>query len=277
MTGNPGSGQGGVAADAVEIDGVLEAGNLGALRAAGIRHGFFGRRGGVSDGIYSALNCGFGSSDNAAKVQENRARVARHLGGARPEVVTLHQTHSAVALIVEGPFPRNALPQADAVVTRTPGLVIGALAADCCPVLLADPDAGVVAAAHAGWRGALTGVVEATLTAMATLGADRRRICAAVGPCINQAAYEVGPEFEAQFLAIAPGYAAHFIRASVMARPHFDLPGFVMMRLSRAGVGTIERAARCTYENESDFFSFRRTTHRREGDYGRQISAIMVT
>jgi polyphenol oxidase len=256
---------------------VIEAGSLTALHDAGIRHGFFTKQGGVSDGIYASLNCGLGSKDDPAKVLENRARVARHLSSDSDQVVTLYQTHSAVALVVDRPYPRDAVPKADAVVTRTPGLVIGALAADCNPVLFADPVAKVVAAAHAGWRGALGGILESTLTAMESLGADRARIHAAVGPCINQSTYEVGPEFEAEFLQVSADYDAFFHRLDPKARPHFDLPGFVMMRLGRAGVGTTERVSRCTYENESQFFSYRRTTRRKEPDYGRQISAIMVT
>jgi polyphenol oxidase len=265
------------AGSAIQGD-VIEAGCLDDLRDHGIRHGFFTKRGGVSDGIYGSLNCGLGSNDDPVKVLENRARVARHLGATDHQVVTLHQTHSSTALIVDQPYPpRDAVPKADAVVTRTPGLAIGALAADCNPVLFADPQAKVVAAAHAGWRGALGGIIESTIAAMESLGAQRARIRAAVGPCINQAAYEVGPEFEAEFLKASADYAVFFNRASPGSRPHFDLPGFVMMRLGRAGVGTTERVAHCTYENESKFFSFRRTTHRKEADYGRQISAIMVT
>ena len=264
------------ARDAIQGD-VIEAGSLTDLRGAGIRHGFFTKQGGVSDGIYGSLNCGLGSNDDPAKVLENRARVARHLGATDHRLVTLYQTHSATALIIDQPYPRNAVPIADAVVTRTPGLVVGVLAADCNPVLFADSQAKVVAAAHAGWRGALGGIVESTISAMESLGADRSRIRAAVGPCINQPSYEVGPEFEAEFVTASAGYAAFFHRASPSSRPHFDLPGFVMMRLGRAGVGTTERVALCTYENESKFFSFRRTTHRKEADYGRQISAIMVT
>jgi polyphenol oxidase len=268
-----------VVKDAIQGD-VIEVGSLTELN--GIRHGFFTRQGGVGAGIYDSLNCGLGSNDDPAKVLENRARVARHLGGAGEQVVTLYQTHSATALIIDKAYPRDAVPRADAVVIRTPGLVIGALAADCNPILFADPVAKVVAAAHAGWRGALGagvegGIVESTITAMETLGAVRSRIRAAVGPCINQSAYEVGPEFEAEFLKVSVDYDAYFRRATPTARPHFDLPGFVMMRLARAGVGTTERVMLCTYANESKFFSYRRTTHRQELDYGRQISAIMVT
>jgi polyphenol oxidase len=169
------------------LDGdVIEAGCLHDLTSDGVRHGFFTRQGGVSDGVYGSLNCGLGSNDESALVLENRARVARHLGGTLPQVVTLYQTHSNVALIVDKPYPRDAVPKADAVVTRTPGLVIGALAADCAPVLFADPAARVVAAAHAGWRGALGGIIESTLAAMEQLGAARANVRAAVGPCIHR-------------------------------------------------------------------------------------------
>ena len=252
----------------------LTAQNLTALR--GIRHGFFGREGGVSEGIYASLNCGLGSNDSRDAVTENRARVSRHLGGLEPVVVTLHQHHSADALVVEAPLAPGGLPKADAVVTRTPGLVVGALAADCTPVLLADAEAGVVAAAHAGWRGATGGVLEAAIAAMIGLGARRDRIHAAVGPSINQAAYEVGPEFEDQLLALDPGNAAFFRRPRPKARPHFDLPGYVAARLGRAGLRSIERQTPCTDVNESEFFSYRRSRRLGEPDYGRQISAIVV-
>ena len=244
----------------------------------GVRHGFFTRRGGVSAGIYASLNCGHGSQDERAAVSENRRRVASALGqGEGGHVLTLHQVHSATAVVVDRPIPREALPKADALVTRTPGLVVGALAADCTPVLLADGEAKVVAAAHAGWRGALTGVLEATIAAMEGLGAARARIVAAVGPCISQPAYEVGPEFEAQFLAADPTNARWFQRARPDARPHFDLPGFVAGRLAAAGLAAVERRSPCTFANEAQFFSYRRTTKAREPDYGRQISAIVLT
>jgi len=243
----------------------------------GIRHGFFGREGGVSAGIYASLNCGLGSSDNRACVQENRARVARALGQAGAPILTLYQVHSPTALVVDRPFGTNAIPKADALVTRTPGLIIGALAADCTPVLLADSTAGVVAAVHAGWRGALAGVLEATITAMEGIGATRSRIAAAIGPTISQAAYEVGPEFEAEFLQCDSGHARFFMRATPQSRPYFDLPGFVAHRLGAAGVGSVEQQSLCTYRNESLLFSYRRATHQKEPDYGRQISAIVVT
>ncbi len=242
----------------------------------GIRHGFFTREGGVSAGIYQSLNCGLGSNDDRDAVIENRARVARHLGAPRPDVVTVHQTHSATAIVVDAPLPRDNLPKADAIVTRTPGLVIGALAADCTPVLFADPEARVVGAAHAGWRGATGGVLEAAIAAMVSAGAVQARIRAAVGPCINQSAYEVGPEFEAEVLALDAANARFFARATPSSRPHFDLPAFVAARLGRAGIGAIERRTPCTDRNESEFFSYRRSQRLGAPDYGRQISAIVV-
>jgi len=248
------------------------------LGAEGISHGFFTRQGGVSGGIYSALNCGLGSKDDPSLVRENRARVARTLGAERPEVLTLYQVHSTTALVVDKPFPPGQVPRADALVTRTPGLVIGALAADCTPVLFADPQARVIAAAHAGWRGALAGVLESTIETMVSLGAERRRIRAAIGPCINQSAYEVGPEFEAEFLNASPENTRFFVRPEPHARSRFDLPGYVEHRLLQAGLDVVERRSLCTYENESLFFSYRRATHRKEpDDYGRQISAIVLT
>lgn len=243
----------------------------------GISHGFFTRQGGVSTGLYSALNCGLGSNDDPDLVRQNRARVAQALGAERPEVLTLHQVHSATALVVDAPFSSSTLPRADALVTRTPGLVIGALAADCTPVLFADPQTRIIAAAHAGWRGALGGILESAVDVMIGLGADRRHIRAAVGPCINQPAYEVGPEFEAEFLKADASNARFFMRPTTGARTHFDLPGYVESRLSLSGIGAVERRSLCSYENESRFFSYRRATHRKEPDYGRQISAIVLT
>jgi hypothetical protein len=252
----------------------LAAENLKAL--SGIRHGFFTRQGGVSQGIYASLNCGLGSNDDARLVLENRRRVARHLGGGGDAVVTLYQEHGTTAQEVMKMPPRDALPHADAVVSATPGLVVGVLTADCAPVLLADADARVVAAAHAGWRGALGGIVESAIEEMERLGARRERISAAVGPCIGQAAYEVGPEFEVQFLSRDPEYGRFFARRSETGRPHFDLPGFVTQRLNDARLGSVVNLATCTCENESLFFSYRRKTKLDEPDYGRQISAIVV-
>jgi hypothetical protein len=246
-------------------------------RLPGIRHGFFTRAGGSSQNLYAGLNCGPGSADDPAHVAENRARVAKHLGAHGADVVTLYQVHGATALAIDAPVPAAGRPKADAVVTRTPGLAVGVLTADCAPVLFADADARVVAAAHAGWRGATAGILEATIAQMERHGAERSRIRAAVGPAINQESYEVGPEFEAQLLQSCADNARFFMRNNSHARAHFDLPGFVESRLAAAGLREIERQSPCTYGNESLFYSFRRSQHRGEDDYGRQISAIVVT
>ncbi len=260
----------------------------------GIRHGFFGRDGGVSEGIYASLNCGHGSNDHRDAVTENRRRVALALGQTHAEqVLTLYQVHSARALVVDRPLPREDLPRADALVTRTPGLVLGALAADCTPVLFVDPNARVIAAAHAGWRGAVSGILESTIAAMEQLGARRADIRAAVGPTINQPAYEVGPEFESQFLDTDPASSRFFAKPHSGApdsgatrehsgatkdskKPHFDLPGFVESRLLAAGLAAVERQTHCTFANPKRYFSYRRTTQAKEADYGRQISAIVL-
>ena len=243
----------------------------------GIRHGFFTRQGGTSRGLYQSLNCGAGSQDDRVSVLQNRARVAQHLGTPHGDVVTLYQIHSATALVVDKPVARDDLPKADALVTKTRGLAIGVLTADCTPVLLADAKAGVVGAAHAGWRGALGGVLEATVTAMESIGAKRANIRAAIGPCISQRAYEVGPEFEAEFLAKDAAFAKFFVRKTRDVKPYFNLPGFVNQKLQSLNLAVVELSAPCTYENESLFFSFRRSQHKKQPDYGRQISAIVVT
>ena len=247
------------------------------LSVPGIAHGFFTRAGGVSGGIYSALNCGLGSKDDRQAILENRDRVARHLGASPGSVVTLYQVHSNSAVNVEGPIAQDRLPKADGLVTRTPGVVIGALAADCAPVLFVDPSAKVIGAAHAGWRGAVGGILEATIAAMEGLGAIRGRIRAVVGPCISLAAYEVGPEFEADLLARNADNARFFVRLAAGARPHFDLPGYVAGRLEQARIGEVGRESRCTFPGDSQLFSFRRSQKLAEPDYGRQISAIVVT
>lgn len=244
---------------------------------SGVRHGFFTRQGGVSTGLYKSLNCGAGSNDDRVAVIENRARVAEHLQSPLGDVQTLYQVHSARALIVDTLKAREELPEADALVTRTRGVPIGVLTADCSPVLFFDPEAKVAGAAHAGWKGALGGVLEATVEAMESLGATRQHIRAAIGPTISQQAYEVGPEFEAQFLAQDPSFSRFFKRTKKDSRPHFDLPALVHHRLQSAKLAIIERCAPCTYANESLFYSYRRATHRKEADYGRQISAIVVT
>lgn len=242
---------------------------------AGIRHGFFTREGGVSEGIYASLNCGLGSRDDREAVRENRARVARRLGADPASLLTVHQIHSPRALIVDAPWPGSP-PEADAIVTGTPGLVVGALAADCAPVLFADAEAKIVAAAHAGWRGALSGVIEATIAAMETLGARRGRIRAAVGPAIGPAAYEVGRDFEGRFLDADAANASYFAAGKDDDHVQFNLPGYCKNRLKSAGIVHSEVVDLCTYSNESHFFSYRRSVHRKEPDYGRQISAIVV-
>ena len=241
----------------------------------GIRHGFFTRSGGVSDGIYASLNCGLGSKDDPDAVRQNRDRVAGYLGART--VLTAHQVHSPTAVIVEGPWDPAERPKADAIVTATPGLAVGVLTADCTPVLFADPVSRVVGAAHAGWRGAVGGVLEDTIAKMLSLGARTERIRTAIGPCIGPAIYEVGWDFKSQLVGQEPAAATHFHDPSPGARPHFDLPGYVAYRLQRAGVAHSSEAAACTYDEHQLFFSFRRSQARKEPDYGRQISALVLT
>jgi hypothetical protein len=241
---------------------------------AGARHGFFTRRGGASSGVYAGLNCGPGSRDQAEAVALNRARVAAALGVAPERLLSPHQTHSA-DVAVAGPGGWAERPRADAAVADRPGVALGVLTADCAPVLMHDPDAGVIGAAHAGWRGALDGVLEATLDAMERLGARRARVRAAVGPTISQRAYEVGPEFIERFLDEDPGHGRYFVEGAA-GRYRFDLPGFVLGRLRAAGVGEAGWIGACTYADPERFFSFRRTTHAGEADYGRLISAIAL-
>ena len=248
---------------------ILRAENL-----ATVTHGFFGRSGGVSQGIYASLNCGPGSRDAAEAVRENRARVVAALapGG---QLVTLHQVHSAEAITVTAPFEKP--PRADAMVTATRGLMLGILTADCAPVLFADSEAGVIGAAHAGWKGALGGITDSTLAAMEKLGAQRSRIRTAIGSCIGRDNYEVGPEFAANFTAADPANIRFFMPAARTSHYHFDLGLYVAHRLQSAGIAAPERLEACTYARERDFFSFRRATHRGEPDYGREISAIALT
>jgi YfiH family protein len=238
---------------------------------AGIRHGFFTRRGGVSSGVYAGLNCGPGSHDQRAAVALNRARVAAALEVPPERLLSLHQLHSA-EVVVAGPEGWTERPRADAAVTAAPGIALGVLTADCAPVLLADREARVIGAAHAGWRGALDGVLEATVAAMRRLGA--RTIRAAIGPTISQRAYEVGPEFLERFMAEEAGYDRFFVPGAG-GRLRFDLPGFVLERLRAAGVEAGWIGA-CTYSEPDRFFSYRRSTHAGEPDYGRLISAIRL-
>jgi hypothetical protein len=242
----------------------------------GVSHGFFTRQGGVSTGIYAALNGGQGSRDTVAAVAENRARVAAHLGVGR--LVSVHQVHGDRVEVVSGAWP-GARPRADAMVTGQPGLALAILTADCAPVLFADRRAGVVGAAHAGWNGALAGVLEATVEAMTGLGAERESIAAVIGPAISQRAYEVGPEYVERFLDQDPENARFFAGSPgnrAAGRALFDLPGFCLHRLREAGVGSAEWTGHCTYSDPGRFFSYRRTTHAREADYGRLVAAIAL-
>jgi len=262
----------------VSLHGV-EAGSLPAIAAnglvaPGLRHAFFTRRGGVSRGIHASLNAGLGSSDDRGHVSENRRRIAAALAIAPDQLVTMHQTHSATVLAVDA--PPGARPRVDALVTDRPGLALAVLHADCAPVLLADPGAGVVAAAHAGWRGATGGILEATLAEMVARGAELPRVRAAIGPTIAQPSYEVGPEFPDPVVAAWPEAARHFRPAPRAGHHLFDLPGYIAMRLAASGVGAVEDLALDTYRDERRFFSYRRATHRGEADYGRLLSAILI-
>jgi hypothetical protein len=241
----------------------------------GVRHGFFTRRGGRSTGVYESLNLGSGSADDPGAVMENRRRAAAVFGVGAERLNVCYQIHSAVVVAADAPWG-EARPRADGVVTSEAGLICGALAADCAPVLMADLDARAVGAVHAGWRGALSGVVEAGVAAMVARGARRERIVAAVGPCIAQASYEVGLEFVAAFEAADPAYDRFFAPGREPARRQFDLPGFVLARLAAAGVGAAGWIGADTFADEAAFFSNRRATHRGETDYGRLLSAIML-
>jgi YfiH family protein len=243
----------------------------------GLRHAFFTREGGVSGGIYASLNGGLGSDDDPANVVENRGRMARHLAVAPEALVSLYQIHSPDAVVVERPWTYDERPKADAMVTRTPGIALGIGTADCGPILFADAEACVVGAAHSGWKGAFTGVVEGTLRAMEGLGADRTRVVAVLGPTIGAGAYEVGPEFVARFRDAGIETERFFKPSAREGHAMFDLPGFIGERMREAGVGTFVDLGLCTYADERRFFSYRRTTHRGEPDYGRLIAAIALT
>jgi purine-nucleoside/S-methyl-5'-thioadenosine phosphorylase / adenosine deaminase len=248
-----------------------------ALSACGnIRHAFFTREGGVSQGIYQSLNGGIGSNDAPEHVRENRARMAAAVGVAPTHLVSCYQIHSPTVIVAETPWTRENAPRADALVTRVPGLAIGVTTADCGPVLFADGMAGVIGAAHAGWKGALTGVLEATVAAMEKLGAARSRIRAAIGPLIRQPNYEVGPEFVERFKAADGANDRFFAAASRADHAMFDLPGFIKARLERAEIAGVEDLGVCTYAEPARFFSYRRTTHRGEPDYGRHVNAIAL-
>ncbi|MEP7222513.1 MAG: peptidoglycan editing factor PgeF [Novosphingobium sp.] len=239
---------------------------------SGVPHGFLGRRGGVSGGEVAGLNVGLGAGDADAAVAENRARaVAAVMPGAA--LATVYQVHSPDCVVVDAPWPVDERPRTDAMVTNRPGVLLGIVTADCAPVLLADRKAGVIGAAHAGWKGALSGVTDRTVAAMVGLGADPARIVAAVGPCIAQASYEVDEAFFVRFTQAAPGNEA-FFAAGQPGHWHFDLEGYVAARLGAAGVGRIEQLGCDTYAQEQRLFSFRRATHRGQANYGRQFSLI---
>lgn len=240
----------------------------------GVSHGFFSRAGGVSRGIYRGLNAGLGSADDTGNVAENRRRIASVLGIQSDRLVGPHQVHSADVITIDRPFDGDR-PKADGIVTSTPGLAIGVLTADCGPVLFADGEARVVAAAHAGWKGALAGVLENTIASMEKLGARRERIAATLGPVISQQNYEVGPEFIEVFAAKNPDHRTWFVPSKRNGHAMFDLQGYIVQRLQKAGVRT-SALNTCTYADEERFYSYRRTTHRNEPDYGRQMSAISL-
>ncbi|HEV2336972.1 MAG TPA: peptidoglycan editing factor PgeF [Stellaceae bacterium] len=244
--------------------------------APDIRHAFFTRDGGVSEGIYAALNCGFGSRDDPAKVEQNRSIATAQLGLPAERLVTCHQVHGAATVTVERPWRREENPRADGMVTAVPGIALGVLAADCAPVLFADPGARVIGAAHGGWRGALAGVMEATVAAMAALGAVPSRVRAGIGPCIAQPSYEVGPDFAASFAAADRDSGGFFKPAPREGHSLFDLGGYIAHRLGRLGLAAIERAPHDTVAEGKLFFSYRRACLRGEPDYGRGLAAIAL-
>jgi hypothetical protein len=245
---------------------------LPTLLAPGVRHAFFTRVGGVSEGVYASLNGGVGSRDAPAAVAENRARMARALGVEPARLLVPFQVHSPEVVVVSAPWAPAERPRCDGIVTATPGLALGVTGADCGMILFADAGAGVVGAAHAGWKGALTGVIEATVAAMVARGAARKSIRAGLGPCIAQGSYEVGPEFVARF----PEADRFFVASPNPGRSMFDLHGYIAARAERAGIGGFEDSGLDTYADEARFFSYRRTTHRNEPDYGRLLAGIVL-
>jgi polyphenol oxidase len=246
------------------------------LKHDGIAHGFFTRGGGHSTGIFASLNCGFGSGDDPDLVKMNRDVVGRALGVAEGHVVSAHQVHSADVLEVTEVWPLDGRPKVDGLVCRTKGMGIGVLTADCGPVLFADADTGVIGCCHAGWKGALGGVTDATVDAMVKIGAARENIIAVLGPTISQAAYEVGPEFPAPFLDQSSAHGAFFIPSTKAGHFMFDLPAYLRQRMKGLGLKAVHDLALCTYSDEARFYSYRRATHRGEADYGRLISAIAL-
>jgi polyphenol oxidase len=246
------------------------------LTRAGLRHAFFTRQGGVSTGIYASLNGGVGSRDAPAAVAENRARMAGVVGVKPERFLVPFQIHSAEAVVVSTPWPADARPRVDGIVTATPGLALGVTGADCGMILFADTRAGVIGAAHAGWGGALNGVLEATLVAMEKTGARRADTLTALGPMIGPQSYEVGPEYRARFLAASAEHTRFFTRSVKPEHFMFDLPGFIEMRLERAGVAGFENLGLDTYADDTRFFSYRRSVHRKEADYGRLVAALAL-
>ncbi|HTT84786.1 MAG TPA: peptidoglycan editing factor PgeF [Rhizomicrobium sp.] len=252
----------------------LAAPNLSEL--PGIAHGFFGRRGGSSSGIYASLNCGPGSGDVRSRVEENRRRAMAALTAPECRLVTLYQIHGAEGVLVHEPWEVGNAPRADAMATSEPGIALGILTADCAPILLADAEAHVIGAAHSGWKGAVAGVIEQAVLRMEQLGAKRERIAAAIGPCISQSAYEVRDEFRAAFAQQDAANTRFFAPAARPGHWQFDLPGYASVRLQAAGVRNTASLAHCTYGEAEDFYSYRRATHCGETDYGRQLSAILL-
>lgn len=242
----------------------------------GVRHGFFTREGGVSTGLYAGLNTGLGSDDDRAHVTENRRRIAQYLGVEASKLMSPHQTHGRDVYVAETPWLPGAGPKVDGLVTKMPGLALGVGAADCGPLLFADGQAGVIGAAHSGWRGAYLDIISAVVEAMEGLGAQRSSICAVLGPTISQRSYEVGPEFRQKFLDQSTGFERFFIPSSRSEHHYFDLPAFIEHRALAAGVGLFKRFDLCTYLDPTRFFSYRRATHRQESDYGRMMSAIVL-
>jgi YfiH family protein len=242
----------------------------------GIRHGFFTREGGVSTGIFASLNCGLGSRDHPENVRENRARIANAMGVAPSSLVTAYQVHGTTAIQVEVPWLPEGRPKADALVTDKPGIAIAVGIADCAPVLFADAEARVIAAAHAGWRGAFDGILESAVEAMESRGARRERIVAAIGPTISRTAYEVGPEFIERFQTADIANRRFFYPAEKPGHAFFDLPGYAGTRLRRLKLAAVANLDRCTYTYEERFFSYRRSVHRGEADYGRHLAAIVL-
>ncbi len=247
------------------------------LALSGIRHAFFTRAGGVSRGLYKGLNTGIGSRDDREAVLENRARAAGHLGTSRDRLATPYQLHGIDAVAVEDAWGPGLGPKVDAVVTDRPGIALGVGTADCGPVLMADAEACVIAAAHAGWKGALAGILESAVATMERLGAKRERVVAVLGPAISADAYEVGPELVSRFVKADPKNAHHFRPSERQDHAYFDLPGYIVARLRAAGLGAVHDVGLCTYADEARFFSYRRATHRGEPDYGRLLSAIVLT